>query len=172
MHSPTVADRAGASLAAPADRRPARGPWLLAALLLLVVTAAWSLATPLMGSPDEPSHVVKAAAVARGQWSGEVGAVPTDSTRPGAATTVLVPDDYPAAILLPNCFAFQPDVPAACQQDIRAPSGALVPVETFAGQYPPLYYALVGWPSLLLGAEAATYAMRLVSAALTAGFVT
>ena len=174
MDSPRVEHRTGASAAAALRPRPAarRAPWLAAAVLLFLVTAAWSVAIPLMGSPDEPSHVIKAAAVARGQWSGEVGGLPTDTTRPGAGTTVLLPADYRAAALLPNCFAFQPDEAADCQQDVPPSGGELVPVETFAGQYPPLYYAMVGWPSLVLGAEASTYAMRLVSAALTAGLVT
>ncbi len=124
-----------------------------------------------MASPDEPSHVVKAAAVARGQWSGVLGPEPTDRSRPGAATTVVLPSDYAAVVSLPNCLAFHPETSADCQQDV-APAHGTAPVETFAGQYPPLYYLLVGWPSLFLGAEASIYAMRLVSALLTAVLVT
>jgi hypothetical protein len=41
----------------------------------------------------------------------------------------------------------------------------------FAGQNPPLCYALVGWPSLLLTGEAGPYAMRLVSAAISAAML-
>ncbi|MCL3862706.1 DUF2142 domain-containing protein [Actinotalea sp. K2] len=153
------------------ERRPLRA-WLAGGILLFLMTAAWSAAIPLMGSPDEPSHVVKAAAVARGQWSGELGPPPTDTSRPGAGTIVQLPDDFAAALALPNCFAFQPAVPASCQQDLAPAGPGTVAVETFAGQYPPLYYAAVGWPSLVLGAEASVYAMRLLSALLTAGLVT
>lgn len=152
--------------------RTAAAPWVLAAALAAVLSALWSLAVPLMASPDEPSHVIKAAAVARGQWSGELGPEPTDSSRPGAATVVQVPADYREAAALPNCFAFRSDQPASCQQDVAPAAGGLVDTETFAGQYPPLYYLVVGWPSLFLGAEAGTYAMRLVSAVVTALFLT
>lgn len=154
-----------------ASRRVAAS-WLGIGLLVFLLGAGWAGAVPLMASPDEPSHVVRAAAVARGQLSGELGEAPSDALRPGAATTVQLPRDYAASVALPNCFAFQPEVPAACQQDVAPPDGSVVPVETFAGQYPPLYYALVGWPSLFLGAEAGIYAMRLVSAALAAGLLT
>lgn len=152
------------------QRRSALG-WVGAGVLLFLLGVAWSLAVPLMAGPDEPSHVIRAAAVAHGQWSGELGPEPTDGSRPGAGTIVHLPSDYGAAAALPNCFAFRSDVPAACQQDVAPAEGDLVPTETFAGQYPPLYYALVGWPARFLGAEAATYGMRAVGAALVAALV-
>lgn len=145
--------------------------WVGVALLLLAAMAAWSLGTPLMASPDEPSHVARAAAVARGQWSGPLGPSPEDSSRPGAATVVTIPRDYGEALSLPNCFAFQPEVPASCQQDVEPP-GPDVRAETFAGQYPPLYYVLVGWVSLVLPAGPGILAMRLLSAALAAALLT
>ena len=142
--------------------------WVGIGALFFALIAAWSLATPLMSSPDEPSHVVKAAAVARGQWSGILGPAPTDTSRPGAGTTVHLPNDLAASVALPNCYAFHPDNAASCVPRLPARAGSDVPVETFAGQYPPLYYALVGWPSLFLSGEAALYGMRLVSAAISA----
>ena len=145
--------------------------WVCVGLVLAALGALWSAAVPLMASPDEPSHVVRAAAVARGQWSGELGEAATDASRPGAGTLVQLPSDYQTAVTLPNCIAFQPQQSADCQPDVP-PAEGTTSVETFAGQYPPLYYALVGWPSLWLGAEAATYAMRLVAAALTAALLT
>ena len=183
MHTPSPPeDAAAAGTQVPrADgaSAPARVPrsrtalaWSVAGSMVFLLGAAWSVALPLMASPDEPSHVVNAAAVVRGQWDGELGADPVDATRPGAGTIVELPSDYAAIVALPNCFAFQSDVPAACQQDIAPPDGSSVPVETFAGQYPPLYYLLVGWPSLFLSAEAAVFGMRLVGAALAAGFLT
>lgn len=147
--------------------------WTGIGVLLFLLGAAWAAAMPLMAAPDEPSHVLYAAALARGQWDGELGPAPEDTSRPGAATSFELPTDFGASAALPNCFAFQPDQSAACQQDVAPPlEGVEVTVETFAGQYPPLYYVLVGWPSLFLDAEASVYGMRLVSAALTAAFVT
>ena len=142
--------------------------WALVGVLLFALAAAWSAATPLMASPDEPSHVVRAAAVARGQWSGTLGPAPTDTSRPGAATIVHLPTDLAASVILPNCYAFHSENAADCVPRLPARTGGSVPVETFAGQYPPLYYAVVGWPSLLLTGEAGLYAMRLASAAISA----
>lgn len=153
------------------DQGRRRLTWVGIGALVVALTALWSLAVPLMASPDEPSHVVKAAAVARGQWSGELGPVPTDRSRPGAATTVILPSDYAVVVSLPNCLAFHPETSADCQPAV-APADGTAPVETFAGQYPPLYYLLVGWPSLWLGAEASVYAMRLVSALLAGVLLT
>jgi len=152
-------------------RRRVVARWVTAGALMFALAAAWSAATPLMASPDEPSHVVKAAAVARGQWSGPVGPEPTDTSRPGAATIVQLPPDLAASVALPNCFAFRPDSAASCVPPLPPRTGGDVPVETFAGQYPPLYYVLVGWPSLFLTGEAALYGMRLASAAISAGML-
>ena len=51
--------------------------------LLFLLGAAWAAAMPLMAAPDEPSHVLYAAALARGQWDGELGPAPEDTSRPG-----------------------------------------------------------------------------------------
>ncbi|NUU16809.1 DUF2142 domain-containing protein [Cellulomonas humilata] len=153
---------------------PPRGPvlrWLAVGALLFGLGALWSLAVPLMASPDEPSHVVRAAAVARGQLSGTANDAPQSTQRPGVGTLVRLPSDFAAALALPNCFAFDRDQPADCQEDLPA-AGPEVLVETFAGQYPPLYYALVGWPSLFLSAGPSIVAMRLVSAAISAALLT
>lgn len=145
--------------------------WLGLGLGLVALHTIWSVSIPLMASPDEPSHVVRAAAVARGQWSGELGAPPTDASAPGAATTVQLPSDYAQVVKLPNCFAFHPDQPASCQQTVTPANGSTAPVATFAGQYPPLYYALVGWPSRFLSAESSIYAMRIVSGVIASAFL-
>jgi len=147
-------------------------PWALVAALLFAMSVMWALATPLMSSPDEPSHVVRAAAVARGEWSGELGAPPVDRTRPAAATVVELPSDLAASVRLPNCYAFHPEVAGDCVPDLPDRTGDDVPVETYAGQYPPLYYALVGWPSLLFSGEAGLYAMRFASGAISVAMLT
>lgn len=154
------------------DRVPAGWRWTGVGLLLLALTACWSVATPLMSSPDEPSHVVRAVGVVRGQVSLELQTPQASGSTPGLAGRVELPTDYGASTALPNCFAFQSGQSAACQQELPpGPDGTMV-VDTFAGQYPPLYYALVGWPSLLLPADGGILAMRLVSALLTSLLVT
>lgn len=159
----------GARPSSPRTRAAVR--WVSLGLALFAAQAVWSLSTPLMASPDEPSHVVRAAAVAHGEWSGTLGSPPTDASTPGTATTVRLPADYAQAVALPNCFAFRSDQPASCQQAIAPAAGATAPVQTFAGQYPPLYYALVGWPSRFLSVEPAIYAMRLVSAVMASALL-
>ncbi len=153
------------------DHRRSTTRWIVLAIAVVALHAIWSLSIPLMASPDEPSHVVRAAAVARGQWAGEMGPPPTDGSRPGTGTIVQLPSEYAQLVALPNCFAYQPEQPASCQQDVPPSDQSSIPVETFAGQYPPLYYALVGWPSLVTDGEASVYAMRLVSGVLAAALL-
>src|SRR3712207_861372 len=109
----------------PTARRPRRtsrdlrgGPWALAGGLLFALLAAWSLGMPLMSSPDEQSHVIRAAAVARGEWSGTLGPSPVDATRPAAATEVELPADLAATRFLPACYAFNADLTADCSYDL------------------------------------------------------
>lgn len=171
----TPADRASSDpRPAPTGRpwyRRGGAAWVAVGALVVALGWCWSLATPLMSSPDEPSHVVRAAGVVRGQVSLPTAEPVEGAAEPGVAGLVRLPADYAASVDLPTCFAFQPDVPATCQQELPPP-GDPVDTRTYAGQYPPLYYALVGWPSLLLPAEAGITAMRLVSALLTGVLLT
>ena len=160
------------SAPAPSRTRGRVLAWFGVGSLLFGLAAVWSLAVPLMASPDEPSHVVKAAAVARGELWGTANRTAETSGRPGTGWLVRLPTDFAAALALPNCFAFDSHQPADCQDAHLPPADGTVLVETFAGQYPPLYYALVGWPSLFLAAGPSIVAMRLVSAAISAAFLT
>jgi hypothetical protein len=105
-------------------------------VLFALLSAAWATVTPLGGVPDEPAHVIYAAAVVRGQLgTGEGGQV------------VRVPASV-ASASVKSCYAFRPDVTADCLVDLDR-SGRAVQTRTSAAHYPPLYYALVGWPTLL-----------------------
>lgn len=141
-------------------------PWLTGLLVFLglaLASGAWAVSTPLGASPDEPSHIIKAASVARGQFIGD----PTD--RP-ATTRVTVPGDLAGAAKW-ACYAFRQDTPASCQGAF--PSGPDTTAETSAGLYNPVYYTLVGWPSLMTdNAKAAVFGMRAVSAVLCSAFLT
>ena len=124
-----------------------------------VAIASWSLAMPRDSGPDEPSHVVHAAAVDRGQWVGS-----PVSQLPGF-TLVRVPAalSYVAGIAQEQCFQSPPTRPASCQPSWPA-DGHVVPSVTYTGHYPPLYYAIVGLPTLASSSLPAFYAMRLLSA--------
>ena len=144
--------------------------WLAVAASFFAMCALWAIATPAMSSPDEPSHTVKAVAVARGEFLGTVGPRPTTWMIPGAMTTVQVPADY-ADVALLNCYATVPEQDASCMPGLLDDHSTLVDAETAAGHYPPLYYLLVGWPSRLLPADPGILVMRLVSGAISTAFV-
>lgn len=130
---------------------------------LAVLAFAWAIATPLGGSPDEPAHIVRAASVWQGQILGE-------HTKDAPVTRVDVPRAVANAQDWP-CFAFKVGTPASCQKPFH--SGLqLEKADTSAGLYDPLYYAIVGWPSLFIGnAQSAVIAMRMIGALLSTGLL-
>lgn len=157
------------SAAAPRPRRRERAPsprrvFATALAVVFCAMALWSAATPLYAAPDEPVHVIKAAAVARGQLVGQTAGASQE-----AFGMVTVPGTYglPANRNSPTCFHRAPTVPASCAPAI-APSPAATHAWIYVARYPPLYYALVGLPSLLGDSTATIYGMRLVSALLSA----
>jgi len=134
--------------------------FVVAFLLVLAAMGAWSAATPLYAAPDEPVQVIKAAAVVRGQLLGNfVGA-----SQP-AYGRVEVPAFFAASESLPDCFHRRATVSASCEPAATT-SSASTSVWIYDARYPPLYYAIVGLPSLLGVGTWVVYLMRLVSAAL------
>ena len=134
--------------------------FLVVWLLLSALCAGWAVATPIGASPDEPAHIVKAASVARGQF---IGTPSADGHR------VTVPA-YVARTQDDTCFAFHQERAAACGLAPLTDPGALTTSYTTAGLYNPVYYLLVGWPTLLLHDTSGIYAMRIVSGIVTALF--
>lgn len=146
----------------------AASSWRLLAVCLALTFlnfAAWSLATPLYASPDEPAHVIRAAAIVRGQLVGQ-----TIKDVADAHTQVTVPDVFATGGLYAHCFAFHPTVPASCASPLTS-STQTVSAETYVGRYPPFYYLVVGLPSLVFVSRHGIYLMRLTSALLNAVLV-
>jgi Predicted membrane protein (DUF2142) len=137
---------------------------LVAFVLIFLNMSAWSLATPLFASPDEPTHVVRAVALVRGQLIGN----PIPGSL-GAYSLVTVPALYAEGNHFP-CYAFKTKVPASCARPLAVNTKSVL-TTTYVGHYPPLYYVIVGIPSLLTVSPTGIYLMRLVSAALCALFV-
>ena len=109
-----------------------------------------------MGAPDEPAHVIKAAAVVRGEMAG--------LEKPGVGTYRYV--SIPAGIAYLDsfdCFAQHADVTPACVKPFTGNRDELVEARTSAGNYNPVYYAVAGLPSLFSSDPGVVYAMRLVS---------
>ncbi|MDY0815399.1 DUF2142 domain-containing protein [Kitasatospora purpeofusca] len=147
--------------------------WGISFLLFVVLGSAWSLSTPMGGSPDEYAHLVRAAAVARGQVNGtEVMVKHQVAGMDGqfAETGVQLPEWYRELSTRHSCYAFQQWQSADCAPALGS-SEKTVEVTTAAGRYNPLYYAVVGWPSLLVSGELGLYLMRLVSAMFCAGLL-
>lgn len=140
--------------------------WWAAAIALLAV---WSLATPLLAAPDEPSQFTRAVSLVRGQLD-----PPLVSTAVGRQFAIRIPAADLPGPHNPGCFAFRPDVPASCVRGFTAPPrppggdaspaarpGATAATTTQFGNYPPLYYAVVGLPTLVLHGTAALWSARL-----------
>lgn len=160
------ADNAPRQFRTPAGHTPHGAPRLLRVFLsswavLTALIALWAIATPIAASPDEPAHMVKAAAVVRGEFIGPM--TPTGNI-------VHVPR-YIAETHFQTCFAFDPAVSADCQQLTSGESSEIVEARTTAGLYNPVYYLVTGAPTLLFDDDSGIYAMRFLSGALTALFL-
>lgn len=146
------------------NERRISSPWrvfLLSWLLLSLIAVIWSIATPISAAPDEPSHIIKAASVARGEIR---GANTPDGQRVEVPAYIAFADNQ-------TCFAYNPQITAECAPLEYGDTGKIVTTTTSAGLYNPTYYFLVGWPSLLFHTNAGVYAMRAVSGMLSSLFL-
>lgn len=149
----------------PASRPPLRS-WVVFVVTLALfsaLSALWAVATPLGASPDEPAHLVKAASVVRGSFN---------NVDKGTGAEVDVPL-YIAWTHAQTCTAFNAETSAAC---IQEPPGdgddsEIVDATTTAGKYNPVYYLLVGTPSLVFTDATGIYAMRILSGVLVSVFL-
>jgi hypothetical protein len=139
--------------------------WLAAFCAIFSAGAVWSFASPLGSGPDEPAHLDRAASLVRGQLLGTPLAHPTNFQK--GTVTVRVPEVFAALANDIGCFQFKSAVPAGCRKPLPA-SAKEVATQTYVGRYPPLYYLLVGLPTLFLVSVKGIYAARLVSVALSA----
>jgi len=122
----------------------------------------WSLASPVFSVPDENAHALKAIAQVRGQVIGY--------TLPDVKHIVVdLPDgfEYHSHML---CFAGHPETTADCGVELGDAEGQDW-FNTWVGAYNPVYYYLVGWPSLLFEGNTGVYAMRIASSLLGAALL-
>ena len=139
---------------------------LLSFAVFFTLSGSWAMASPMGSAPDDQAHMTKAAATARGEINGTFGYLSEDHTLQ-PARYFKVPATYAKIDRWTDrpCYAFNSSRPASCAPPIEG-STALVSLPTTAGHYNPIYYALVGWPSLPFPGLAGMYLMRLVSALL------
>jgi hypothetical protein len=145
----------------PAGRPRVRHVFWVAFAASALLSSLWALASPIFSVPDEVAHTTKAVALMQGQVEG----VQVEGER---HPVVEIPDDYSYTPSI-HCFVQQPNVSAECATPLGS-EGGLDQFGTWVSANNPLYYALVGWPSLLLDGNAGVYAMRIVSALLSAVF--
>ncbi|HEV2640478.1 MAG TPA: DUF2142 domain-containing protein [Actinocrinis sp.] len=110
------------------------GTWLAAFLGLFLIGAAWSLALPYDGPPDELQHVVRAYGAVDGQI------VSPDGEQ--YAPLSLSPPDI-------GCFRWHPERSAGCAARAGSVPGSehqYARTKTNAAFYSPAYYWLCGWP--------------------------
>lgn len=146
---------------------PGRGRWLGVFALFFLLLAAWSLATAPITAPDEAAHVFRAYSI----WHGEVVNATRGSQGLGSpATDVTVSR---ALAELDEEVACATGVhPATRPCDSPAPSGPTTRAPSGAARYNPLYYALVGIPSVAVDGRALVYLMRLISIVLCSALCT
>ncbi len=155
-------------------------------LVTFALIAIWSVAMPLVSGPDEAAHIVKASGAARGEFVGQCNDT-ADNPRGTCAKSSPFTEMYLPAFysLIRNggnipgtriphhgfgCFSKRIDIPASCV--IVTPRSVYLNLSrnawTYVGRYPPLYYVIVGFPTLLGSGLWALYLMRFASAALSA----
>lgn len=135
--------------------------FLTAWAALSLMSIAWAFASPLGSGPDEPAHMIKAASVVRGQLVGPQGDTGNIVEVPRAVAWTATQD----------CYRFDIDQDAGCAPPLDDDGSETVTTETSAGYYNPVYYALVGWPTLVFSGETALYAVRVVSALISSALL-
>lgn len=132
------------------DRRSARRTlwrhtlvfWAWSALFLTL----WSLATPLWSAPDSVAHDLRAYGAAHGNLT---PAPPEGDQVLGTLGVDRVPQGLMVSAGTAACYAFQPEVSAACIAPV-GPSEKLVRFDNPAGRYIPTYYVVAGLPTLVV----------------------
>jgi hypothetical protein len=106
---------------------------------MFAMTVAWSLATPVFSAPDEPAHVVKAAAVVSGQLTGS-------NMGSDGVWRARIPASLAELTQRGSCTKHRMSRPGSCVVLATSGQDREVLAQNAAGTYHPTYYALVGWP--------------------------
>lgn len=144
--------------------RSVRGRILrLVPILALVALTCWSFASPLGGSPDDDFHLAST-------WCG-LGDRAGLCEPTGDSSSRLIPEQIAESAI---CYAYHPDVSAACQGSYPTDQAAEMVFATrgnFEGLYPGVFYMVTGLlasPNI----EASAIAMRVLSSAIFVGLTT
>ena len=134
--------------------------WLAAATAFAIVGCTWAFSIARYGGPDEPAHVIRAAAAAHGDLRGK----PVDGLEPGYRQV-----SVPIALASgdPACFRHAEQTDASCA--VAAHGTTLVDAATSAGGSPPWYYVMVGLVARILSNGRRVLAYRMAAVLLCAG---
>lgn len=129
---------------------------------MVLVAVTWSLGVSRYGGPDEPAHVLRAAAVADGQWRGDAAPAALDLA-PGYRVV-----QVPAALASgdPACYRHDSSLPPDCITVSTSPDP--IAVATSAGVNPPWFYAVIGGLTRALGDPAEATHYRIVATVVAA----
>ncbi|HMG42839.1 MAG TPA: DUF2142 domain-containing protein [Acidimicrobiales bacterium] len=154
--------------------------WRIVGLLVLA-GSAWALALPAMTGPDEAANAIRAAAVARGQWTGEAlpETVDGEAWWGNVMVEVEVPASFAVAEQIAACYKGVPreqlvDVEPRprtndCPELTSASEEVTATTYEYRGQ--PFLYLLTGLPTLLAVNEVGLLGMRLVGLGLCAALL-
>ncbi len=136
--------------------------WTTFFVAFFLLGAAWAVATPYEGVPDEDMHVMRASGV----WYGGFFPHPT-----AAAFTTGAYQPVPRGMV--TVLDWRIDSTKTANLITRQPSADhhIVWAGTSAGRYHPLYYVLVGWPMRFWSGWAALLVARLTSALIIAALL-
>jgi Predicted membrane protein (DUF2142) len=109
--------------------------WPSAATAFAIIGCTWAFSIARYGGPDEPAHIIRAAAVAQGDLLGKPVAGFEEGYRQVTVSNALASGD-------PACFRHDESTTADCA--IAVPATGEIAVATSAGIAPPWYYAIVG----------------------------
>ncbi len=134
--------------------------WLAATTAFAIIGCTWAFSIARYGGPDEPAHVIRAAAAAHGDLLGQ----PVEGLEPGYRQV-----SVPIALASgdPACFRHAEFTDASCA--VAARSTTLVAAATSAGGSPPWYYVMVGATARLLSNGRRVLAYRMAAVLLCAG---
>lgn len=117
-----------------------RRRWLVLFVALVPLAVTWSVVNPMLASPDETVHILRAQSIAAGDF-----------------TNPFTSDGLPIDSI--ECFRFQPEVTAACQDLAWGADGT--EQTGLTGGYPPLYHSIAAFPALVSSGLAGAYLMRI-----------
>jgi hypothetical protein len=125
---------------------------------ILCIQFAWICAIPAFFGLDEVDHSYRAAEI----YAGELR-LDHPSAGTWAGEQVIVPAALAEAAGHVCLEQWREQIPEKCQVT-AGPAPGLVTATSSAARYNPAFYAVVGWPTVIVDGVAALYAMRILAA--------